>query len=237
MAEALIDVPADRRSDAPSQLLVRGVGITRVYGAGDAAVHALRDATFTIPAGARIALVGPSGSGKSTLLHLIAGIDHPSTGRIEWPGLRQPLRPGQVGIAFQGLSLLPQLDVTENITLPLALAGMASDEAQRAAAALIDNFGLSEVANKLPEQISGGQAQRAALARAVIGAPRLILADEPTGQQDQVTAQTLLTTLFAIADQLDAALVVATHDDAVAARFPTRWSLVNQRLRIEEDSR
>jgi ABC-type lipoprotein export system ATPase subunit len=236
MAEALTDVPADRRSDAPSHLLVRGVGITRVYGVGDAAVHAMRDATFTIPAGARIALVGPSGSGKSTLLHLIAGIDEASAGRIEWPGLRQPLRPGQVGIAFQGLSLLPQLDVTENIALPLALAGVGSEEAQRAAAALIDDFGLTEVADKLPEQISGGQAQRAVLARAVIGAPVLILADEPTGQQDQVTAQTLLTTLFATADRLDAALVVATHDDAVAARFATRWSLEDQRLHVKVDS-
>src|SRR5438128_2702130 len=109
--------------------------------------------------------------------------------------------------------------------------------ALRAAQDLLADFDLREVAGKLPEQISGGQAQRAAVARAVIGTPRIILADEPTGQQDQAAAQALLETLLGRAGRLEAALLVATHDEAVAARFPTRWTLTEQRLHVEEAPR
>jgi ABC-type lipoprotein export system ATPase subunit len=211
-----------------AELLVAAEGLARTYRGG---VTALREARFVIEAGDRIALVGPSGSGKSTLLHLIAGIDRPTAGELDWPGLAKPLRPGRIGIAFQGLSLLPQLNVAENIALPLALAGAPDDDEVHQ---LIVQFGLSDVEDKLPEEISGGQAQRAAVARAVVGRPRLVLADEPTGQQDQASAQALLDSLFERVDALAAALVVATHDEAVAARFPIRWTLQDQRLRPEE---
>jgi ABC-type lipoprotein export system ATPase subunit len=209
-----------------------------VYRTGEVSTTALREATFTITAASRIALVGPSGSGKSTLLHLIAGIDRPTSGALSWPALPdgQRLRPDFVGVAFQGLSLLPQLDVAENLALPLILGGASSRDALAEARSRLGDFALDGLAAKLPEQISGGQAQRVAVARAVIGRPRLIMADEPTGQQDQVTARALLDALFARARQLGAALLVATHDEAVAARLPIRWTLVDQRLRTEEAS-
>ena len=176
--------------------------------------------------GDRIALVGPSGSGKTSLLHLIAGLDQPSGGVIEWPALgrAEDLRPGPVAVAFQGPSLLPPLTVAENVALPALLAGRAPDAAAAAASAMIERLGLSEVASKLPEEISGGQAQRAGVARALVGEPRLILADEPTGQLDRGSALQLIDVLLEQAEALKAALVVATHDDAVAERLPIRWT-------------
>ena len=199
-------------------VLVRARSLGRAYGTGPVKVNALRDSTFTIEAGDLIALVGPSGSGKSTLLHLVAGLDRPSDGDIEWPGIgvRDQLRPGPVAMAFQGPSLLPPLTVIENVALPVILAGGAEADAVAVARDLLDAFGVGEVADKLPEEISGGQSQRVGLARAFSGAPRLVLADEPTGQQDREAGVRLVDAILAIADQDGAAVVIATHDRAVA---------------------
>src|SRR5262249_3357911 len=161
----------------------------------------------------RIALVGPSGSGKTSLLHLIAALDQPSGGVIEWPALgrAEDLRPGPVAFAFQGPSLLPPLTVAENVALPALLAADAPGPAAAAAAsAMIERLGLSDVASKLPEEISGGQAQRAGVARALVGKPRLILADEPTGQLDRGSALQLMDVLLQHVEETKAALVVAT---------------------------
>src|SRR2546430_7102420 len=135
-------------------------------------------------------------------------------------------------MAFQGLSLLPQLDIAENVALPLILGGAPSRHAITEARAMLADFALAAVADKLPEQVSGGQAQRAAVARAVVGAPLLIIADEPTGQQDQGTARALLDELSACADRLGAALLVATHDEAVAPPFPIPRTLPVPRLPV-----
>ena len=205
-----------------SEVLVRATGLCRQFGNGQEAVVAIAYATFEIRQGDRIALTGPSGSGKTTLLHLIAALDQPSGGVIEWPALgrAEDLRPGPVAVAFQGPSLLPPLTVAENVALPALLAGAAPGAAAAAAAAMIERLGLSDVASKLPEEISGGQAQRAGVARALAGKPRLILADEPTGQLDRGTAQQLIDVLLQQAEATKAALVVATHDAAVAGRLP-----------------
>jgi len=211
-----------------NDILVRAKGLTKAFGA----VTAIAEATFEVAAGDQIALVGPSGSGKSTLLHLIAAIDRPTEGQIEWPALggqRDP-RPGPVAIAFQGPSLLPPLTVAENIGLPVLLAGGTEAEAAAAAEPLIERLGLSDIAAKLPEEISGGQAQRAGLARAMAGRPRLILADEPTGQLDSTTADGLMTVLLEQVRATQAALIVATHDTAVAGRLPLRWQLIDRRM-------
>ena len=215
-----------------SDVLVRAKGLCRRFGSGQGAVTAVADATFEICEGDRIALVGPSGSGKTSLLHLIAALDQPSGGVIEWPALgrAEDLRPGPVAFAFQGPSLLPPLTVAENVALPALLAGRAPDAAAAAASAMIERLGLSEVASKLPEEISGGQAQRAGVARALVGEPRLILADEPTGQLDRSSALQLIDVLLEQAEALKAALVVATHDDAVAGRLPIRWSMTERIL-------
>ncbi len=217
--------------------LVTATEAGRSFASGDRTLTALRPASFTIAPGARIALTGPSGSGKSTLLALIAGLDTPSTGRIAWPALgpRESLRPLAVGMAFQAPSLLPMLNVVENVSLPLALAGQAG-QAEAAASAALASLGLLDLAGKLPTTLSGGQAQRVALARALAVHPRLLLADEPTGQLDHATAAALFDALLAALEGTDTALLVATHDAAVAMRFPTRWHLDHGRLATPEIS-
>ena len=216
--------------------LVRAVSIERAYGRGGEQVKALTDATFTVEAGDSVALLGPSGSGKSTLLHLLAGLDEPTSGSIEWPALgsRQDLRPGCVGVAFQGPSLLPPLTVVENVALPMILGGAAQDDATAAALDLLEVFEIAAVADKLPEELSGGQSERAGIARAFSGSPRLVLADEPTGQQDRATGGRVLEAVVTLAVLAGAALVVATHDAAVAERLTSRWVMRDGTLRTEE---
>lgn len=222
-----------------SDFLVRASGLSRVFGNGHGAVVAVAEATFEVGPADNIALTGPSGSGKTSLLHLIAGIDRPTAGLIEWPALGGPddLRPGPVALAFQGPSLLPALTVEENVALPLLLAGSLPAAAAVAARILLDRLGLSDVIAKLPEQISGGQAQRAAVARALVGEPSLILADEPTGQLDHSSALALIDVLLQQAASTGAALIVATHDPAMAARLPLRWSMNDRRLETGESPR
>jgi ABC-type lipoprotein export system ATPase subunit len=209
------------------EVLVRARGLTRLFGAGASAVSAVRGATFEILAGQQVAMVGPSGSGKSTLLHLIAALDAPTSGTIGWPALghREALRPGPVAFAFQGPSLLPPLTVTENVALPMLLAGGAEDEALLAAADMLERLDLAAVAAKLPEELSGGQSQRVGVARALVGRPRLVLADEPTGQQDGASRERVLDVIKASVEESGAALVIATHDLAVAERLALRWSM------------
>ena len=215
--------------------LVRCVNLARTFGRGRNAVVALHRATCTISAGQQIAMVGPSGSGKSTLLHLVAGLDAPTAGVIEWPALEgAPLRPGPVAVVFQAPSLLPPLDVTENVALPLLLAGVDQSSATAAARAALAALGLEAIGSSLPDEISGGQAQRVAVARALAGRPRLLLADEPTGQLDRATAVAVVDALIEAAHQSGAALVVATHDLDVASRLAIRWNVTDGHLITNE---
>jgi ABC-type lipoprotein export system ATPase subunit len=212
--------------------LVRAVGISKVFGRGEAAVTALAEATFEIREGQMIAVTGPSGSGKSTLLHLVAALDRPTEGVIEWPALGAPdlLRPGPVSFSFQGPSLLPPLTVLENVALPMLLAGAEREVAEKAALEVIHRLDLAEVGGKLPEELSGGQSQRAGVARSLVGSPRLILADEPTGQQDRASGQRVLDAMMRAARVWGAALMVATHDQRVADQLLHRWNLRDRRL-------
>jgi ABC-type lipoprotein export system ATPase subunit len=222
-----------------NDVLVRFSGLARTFGRGTAAVVAVHGADGEVLAGARLALTGPSGSGKSTLLHLLAGLDEPTAGTIAWPalGARHELRPGPVAVIFQGPSLLPPLDVAENVALPLLLAGSDAAEATDAAHTALDRLGLAGLASRLPEELSGGQLQRVAVARALAGRPRLILADEPTGQLDHDTGAAVVDALLEAADTLGAALVVATHDPLVANRFDSQWSMSDGRLVAPEGYR
>lgn len=219
--------------------LARAVALTRVFGVGPTAVIAVRDASCAIEAGQQIALMGTSGSGKSTLLNLLAGLDQPTTGEVTWPSLggRDALRPGPVGVVFQAPSLLPPLSVIENVALPLLLAGVTSADATARSADALELLDLSELAAKLPEEISGGQAQRVAIARILATDPRLILADEPTGQLDHVTGNHVIDALIAVATTSGAGLVVNTHDPAVAERFPIRWTMADGHLTTESKQR
>jgi putative ABC transport system ATP-binding protein/lipoprotein-releasing system ATP-binding protein len=222
-------------------LLVRCTGVGRTYGHGATATVALAPTDCEVHEGERIALAGPSGSGKSTLLHVMAGLDTPTHGHIAWPaiGERADLQPGRVAVIFQGPSLLPALTVLENVALALVLDGTRDAEARVAARDALDTLDLGELADKLPEEISGGQAQRVAVARALAGRPVLILADEPTGQLDRANGAIVVDVLLAAAEHTGAALVVATHDPTVAARFPARWHMHSGELtdqRVEESS-
>jgi putative ABC transport system ATP-binding protein/lipoprotein-releasing system ATP-binding protein len=212
--------------------LVVCAGAGRTYGAGRTATVALQPTDCEVGGGARIALAGPSGSGKSTLLHLMAGLDAPSVGTVTWPAIGpwEALRPGPVAVVFQGPSLLPPLTVEENVALPLILGGCGDADARAAARAALALLDLQALRDKLPEELSGGQAQRVAVCRALAGAPALILADEPTGQLDRTSGTAVVDVLLAAAEHAGAALVVATHDPAVSRRLAERWELHSGRL-------
>jgi putative ABC transport system ATP-binding protein/lipoprotein-releasing system ATP-binding protein len=206
--------------------------LRRVYQRGNALVVAVQEATCTIAQGDRIALVGRSGSGKSTLLHLLGGLDTPTSGTLSWPalGLRGTLRPSKVAFVFQMPSLLPALTVVENVELPLLLSDTGGETARAAALDALLRMDLAVLADKLPEELSGGQAQRVAVARALAVRPKLILADEPTGQLDRPTAQHLFDVLLATLAGTDTALVVATHDQTLAERLDQVWHMSHGRL-------
>ncbi len=215
-----------------TEALVVAMSLGKSYQqAGGQATPVLFNVDCQIEGGARIALVGPSGSGKSTLLHLLCGLIVPSSGQVIWPGLgvAEDLMPGKVQAVFQSPSLFPALNVHDNIALPMLLLGrapgfgLAPDD-------LLARFGLADLGLKLPEELSGGQAQRVAMLRALSVAPRLILADEPTGQLDGRTAAEFLSAVIGEAEGIGAALVIATHDPAVAARMDQRWFLDHGRL-------
>ena len=218
-----------------NEALVAIKDLSRTYPAADGQITSvLSGINCVIEAGARIALIGPSGSGKSTLLHIIGGFIAPTEGEASWPALGAPqdLLPQKIQAVFQAPSLFPALTVRDNIALPLLLAG-SSPAPGFAPHDLLARFGLSDLALKLPEELSGGQSQRIAMLRALSVSPRLILADEPTGQLDSKTAQRFLTTVIDVATEIGAALIIATHDPAVAARMDRQWSIDHGKLIVD----
>ncbi|MER5360385.1 ABC transporter ATP-binding protein [Streptomyces sp. NPDC002785] len=217
--------------------LVACVDAARTYGSGPNAVVAVHGANCEVPAGARIAVVGPSGSGKSTLLHLMAALDRPTAGTVSHPGLSTDtgsaadiLQARDIGVVFQGPSLLPPLTAMENVALPLLIDGLGVDEAADRASAALAELDLETLAAKLPDEMSAGQAQRVAVARMLARRPRLILADEPTGQLDRETARHVLAVLLSAADSLGAAVLITTHDARVAGALDERWYMADGRL-------
>ncbi len=216
--------PSPRIDDQP---LVECDGVSRTFGTGQRAVVAVHSVSCRIHAGDRIAMMGPSGSGKSTLLHLIAGLDTPTSGALSWPAMAETVDGlfGSVAVVFQGASLMPPLTVVENVAFPLLLAGMADAPARRAAADALAALDIGDLGQRLPEELSGGQAQRACVARVLASRPRLILADEPTGQLDSVAATHVVEVLIQAADQLGAGLVLSTHDPLIAAHLASRWQM------------
>lgn len=213
--------------------LVEARDLARRFGSGEAAVEALKGASFNVAPGDGIALMGSSGSGKSTLLNLVAGLDEATSGRIVWPSLggRDRLRPLAVGMIHQFSSLIPTLTVAENVALPLRLGHLAGNGPSVSEA--IEAMGLTSFADHLPSELSGGQVQRAAIARSLAHRPKLLIGDEPTGQLDAATAQSVLDTLLAYSASSGAALLIATHDQAVADRMPTTWSMHRGQLRVQ----
>ena len=228
---------AGRPASTPLGRVVETHEASVAYGRSEAPVHALIGATCRLRAGDTVAVRGPSGSGKSTLLHLVAGLVTPTTGAITWPGLDEtiPLRQ-QIGVVFQAPSLVPSLTVVENVELPLLLHGtMPTAETRDLARAALHDLDLGGLAGALPEEISGGQAQRVAVARVLASRPRLICADEPTGRLDLEHALVVTDLLLQAADQLGAPLLLATHDPRIADRLATVWPIADGRLCPEQD--
>ncbi|MDQ6767965.1 MAG: ABC transporter ATP-binding protein [Candidatus Eremiobacteraeota bacterium] len=215
-----------------SEVLAEARDVSRIYRIGDQTIVAVEHADCHVSAGERIALQGPSGSGKSTLLLMLGAIETPTSGELRWPALGPPadLRPRHIAFVFQRESLLAPLSVIENIELALVLQGATQDDAHAASLAALNQFELTELAEKLPEELSGGQLQRVAFARAIAMRPALILADEPTGQLDSETAEHFLNVALPLLDQQGSALVIATHDARIAARMNARWYMMHGRL-------
>ena len=197
--------------------------LTRVYGTGDTAVTALNDVSFTVEAGEFIAIIGSSGSGKSTLMHLMGGVDRPTSGTVRLQGQDifarndeqlAVFRRREVGLIYQFYNLIPVLDVVENMTLPVLMDGRSVNE-QRLSA-LVRALGLTGREHCLPNQLSGGQQQRVAIGRALMNAPSVVLADEPTGNLDSKNSAEIMRLLRASNKKFKQTLIVITHDEDVA---------------------
>ena len=220
-----VDFVARRRAVAGSPLIVTRA-LARTFEVGGQRIIAVRPVTLSLHPRHRVALVGPSGSGKSTLLNLLAGLERLSSGSVSWPGLdaRRPLRPLQIGFVFQSPSLIPSLSVLENVRLPLEIAGVESSAAMAPEEAL-QRLNIADLSAKLPDQLSGGQMQRVALARALTTRPKVMFADEPTGQLDRQTGREVMDALLAALEGTDTALVIATHDPTIAERLAECWRM------------
>ena len=197
--------------------------LTKTYGAGDTAVRALDDVSFSVAAGEFVAIIGSSGSGKSTLLHLIGGVDRPTSGTVFLNGENvfersdeqlAVFRRREVGLVYQFYNLVPVLDVVENMCLPVLRDGRPVNE--RRLADLIRALGLAGRERHLPNQLSGGQQQRVAIGRALMNAPAVVLADEPTGNLDSKNSAEIMALLRRSNRELGQTLVVITHDEDIA---------------------
>ena len=215
--------------------MVKLLGVTRSY----SGVRALDDVSLTIAAREFVTVTGPSGCGKSTLLNLLGGLDTPDAGELFVDGI--PLhaagdrvltdyRRRRLGIVFQFFNLLPALTVAENVELPLLFAGAPRKTMRARALALLDLVGLAARADYRPHQLSGGEMQRAAIARALVHEPALLLADEPTGNLDSANADRVMEALAKIASQSLTTMVVVTHSEAVAAMAPRRIQMLDGKI-------
>ncbi len=216
--------------------------VTRRYDSGSAAVTALDDVSVTVPAGAVVALAGRSGSGKTTLLNCIGGLDRPTSGTIVVDGAtvtqmserqRTAMRRERVSFVFQTFGLVPMLTAIENIGLPLRLKGMRPSEREARVMELLEMVGLSGHGQQRPSELSGGQQQRVAIARALAGRPRLLIADEPTGQLDAHTGAQILTLLKDVVSAQGMTALISTHDPSLIEAADLTIRLADGRLAKE----
>jgi len=233
MIEAVIDLAAESGRDCGTPDLLRVSGLRKSYRSGDGQLEVLRGVDFALPAGELVAVVGQSGSGKSTLLHLMGLLDAPDAGSVHLDGVRidalstarrDRLRNTCIGMVFQAYHLLPELDALENVLAPLLIRhGVWAwprfrAEARSRARGLLERFGLGGRLHHRPRQLSGGEMQRVAIARALVTRPRVLLADEPTGNLDEATGAGILDTLCELNRQDGLSIVLVTHDAAIARR-------------------
>jgi len=220
-----------------AQTIIKASGIGKQVTTGAAVLTILSDVSFEVRAGEAIAIVGVSGSGKSTLLGLLAGLDTPSAGSVRIDGHdlyaldedgRAALRGRMVGFVFQSFQLLPAMTALENVMLPLEIAG--ADHAQAAARAMLERVGLADRMTHYPKQLSGGEQQRVAIARAFVARPKLLFADEPTGNLDAATGGQIIDLLFELNRESGTTLLLVTHDEALTRRCERVLRLAAGRL-------
>jgi putative ABC transport system ATP-binding protein len=201
-------------------------GLTRTYGSGALTVHALTDVSFEVAPGELLAIVGRSGSGKTTLLNLIGGLDQPDSGTVRVDGTEvtglddeglSRLRRDSISYVFQTFGLIPALTAAENVGVPLRLRRTPAAAREKRVALLLDLVGLRDHADQRPSELSGGQQQRVAIARALAGSPRLVVADEPTGQLDTETGLSVMALLRGLVESEGVTVIVSTHDPVLMA--------------------
>ncbi|MEE9596995.1 MAG: ABC transporter ATP-binding protein [Acidiferrobacterales bacterium] len=218
--------------------MIRLQQVHRIFEVGDQKVHALNDVSLDIKHGEYIAMMGPSGSGKSTLLNILGLLDQPTSGEYKLDGrdvtalsdqAQAEMRRDKIGFVFQFFHLVPRLSATENIALPMVLAGVPVVERKVRASRILDAVGLTDRAHHRPDQLSAGQRQRVAIARATVMEPAMILADEPTGNLDNASGRDVLDILERLNDN-DITLIVVTHDLDIAKRARRRLHMVDGRI-------
>ncbi len=219
--------------------LLTASGLARVFKSGKRRVEVLRDCSLSLAVGESLSVLGASGSGKSTLLHLLGTLDHPDAGELSFDGRdlmlasareRSDFRRRELGFIFQFHHLLPEFSAEENVALPALIAKVGREPAFTEARGLLERVGLSSRADHRPGELSGGEQQRVAVARALVSSPRLILADEPTGNLDAATGQEVAEMLFDLCREHGAGLVLVTHDRELAARTDRSLELVSGSL-------
>ncbi|MHB8375497.1 MAG: ABC transporter ATP-binding protein [Dehalococcoidia bacterium] len=230
---ARLDQVTSQEAPQAAAVVLEARGLRKRYGHGESAVEALRGVDIEIREGEIVAVMGPSGCGKTTLLHVLGGIEPPGDGEISVDGVAlsrderrlAELHRRTVTFVFQGFGLIPSLSARENVEFPLVAAGVPAAERHKAALAALADVGLVDWQHHLPEEMSGGQRQRVAIARALVPNPRVILADEPTGNLDVATGEEVLDLLITSARRRKCALVMVTHDPDAGARADRILSL------------
>ncbi len=214
---------------------IRLESVSRQYTMGESVIRAVNDVSLTIPSGEFLALLGSSGSGKSTLLNLIAGLDRPSTGAVIAQGndlskmsslALARYRRQTVGMVFQSFNLLPRMTLEENVELPLRLAEVDRSERATRVREALQRVGLEKRIGHRPSELSGGEQQRTAVARALVNRPKILLADEPTGNLDSATGEAILTLLREIQKNPGMTIVMVTHERTLAERFADRLAIM-----------
>ncbi len=223
--------------------LVELRNVSKIYRLGDEEIRALDDVTLDIEAGEFISIIGPSGSGKSTLMHILGCLDSPTKGTIKLDGIMiqdatpralATIRNRKIGFVFQFFNLLPKLNVTQNVELPMIYGGISGRERRARALAALEMVDLANRAKHRPSQLSGGQQQRAAIARALVNNPRIIFADEPTGNLDSHTGEAILQ-LFRKLSLEGRTIVLVTHDPEIAAVTPRRIEIRDGKIATKVD--
>ena len=218
--------------NSETQLILTS-GVRKTFPSGDGRIEVLQDITLSVSRGESMSIRGESGSGKSTLLNLLAALDTPDAGRIEWegrPSLDAPTRGRMIGIVFQSFHLIPEIDALANVLMARRILGSMDSSSPARAAELLARVGLKDRGHHLPSRLSGGERQRVAVARALMNEPRLILADEPTGNLDERTGEAIIDLLIGLCAETSTALILVTHNAAHAARCSKQLTLHGGRL-------